>query len=565
MANEYDFDASGYPFWQPGALPQIAPQSLYGNGPWNAWSTPAADAYGWPELAGIPIEEQRLNEAVTRTAANLYNQNFRPHTAKGTFNVLDGLMSAAPAGGPQVFTMADVEAARRSLSEIGAGQGPDAAAAAIAHRKLGDFMTSLASTNALAGDPATAQAQGVMTAPRGADRELMRPTAITPEPGPGFRQDFPAALVPTQGFAPPAASAPPRPLDPWSYLVPPRGPLPTWEIAPPAAPAPTPPLRFDDMFPPSETMTPRSIDPSRYRVPPPYAPQATWPDTVPPAGPSQALSFDERFGVLPWPQQPDPNKWLPPLRPRDWPTPPEVRDAPQFRTPPSPPSADWRLPPRPRYRSARDVPRELKTPPEPLSYVPLPTWQGPSKPPRDFMLAPGPIPSDWVNPMDAQNFTADVIVTALARQLRTDPEHIDKAVRTIYGEAAGGTPRERQAVGSVILNRSLGKPWMTLTEIVQEKGRDRRGRIVWQFEPWAPKRRQELESLDTNSQAYLDAARALLAASQADPTRGATHFWAPKAQSWLGRKPPEWADGTGGWIGDTVFLGPQAPYLPRRR
>jgi hypothetical protein len=243
MANDYDLDASGYPFWQPGALPQIAPQSLYGNGPWNAWSTPAADAYGWPELAGIPIEEQRLNEAVTRTAANLYNQNFRPHTAKGTFNVLDGLMSAAPAGGPQVFTMADVEAARRSLSEIGAGQGPDAAAAAIAHRKLGDFMTSLASTNALAGDPATAQAQGVMTAPRGDDRELMRPTAMTPEPGPGFRRDFPAAPVPTQGFTLPPAStpprfdddifAPPRLPDPSRYLAPPRGPLPTWETAPP--------------------------------------------------------------------------------------------------------------------------------------------------------------------------------------------------------------------------------------------------------------------------------------------------------------------------------------------
>jgi Cell Wall Hydrolase len=209
------------------------------------------------------------------------------------------------------------------------------------------------------------------------------------------------------------------------------------------------------------------------------------------------------------------------------------------------------------------VPPELKAPPEPLSYVPLPMWRGPSKPPSEFMLPTGDVPSDWLTVKNAGRATADEMTPALARQLGINPEHIDKAVRTIYGEAGGGTPRERQAVGRVILNRAAAKPDKTLTEIVQEKS-VRDGTVVWQFAPWGH-RREELESLDKNSPAYRRALLALVAASQADPTLGATHFWAPKLQKRNRQKPPSWSDGTGGWIGDTVFLGPLAPYLPRRR
>jgi hypothetical protein len=61
--------------------------------PWNA-TAPAngasyASAVSPPGPGSVPIEEQRLNEAVTRTAAKLYNQNFRPYMAGRTFGVLD--------------------------------------------------------------------------------------------------------------------------------------------------------------------------------------------------------------------------------------------------------------------------------------------------------------------------------------------------------------------------------------------------------------------------------------------------------------------------------------------
>src|SRR5215218_11401448 len=108
MANDYDFNASSYPL--------------------NAWPMPGADSYGWPEAAGIPIDDRELRWAATGIMADLHHLNFREHTAGETFKALDPLVSHAPQG----FTLADVAAARRTLSEIAGGQDPDATAARFA-------------------------------------------------------------------------------------------------------------------------------------------------------------------------------------------------------------------------------------------------------------------------------------------------------------------------------------------------------------------------------------------------------------------------------------------------
>jgi hypothetical protein len=102
-----------------------------------------------PGLASIPIDDRDLTWAVTNTMATLYGQRFRPYMAVRTFGVLDGLVSDTP----QAFTMAQVDAALRQLGEISAGQGLDAAAAAIAVDDLRKRMPKLAPTGVLARDP----------------------------------------------------------------------------------------------------------------------------------------------------------------------------------------------------------------------------------------------------------------------------------------------------------------------------------------------------------------------------------------------------------------------------
>lgn len=123
-----------------------------------------------------------------------------------------------------------------------------------------------------------------------------------------------------------------------------------------------------------------------------------------------------------------------------------------------------------------------------------------------------------------------------------DPD-TDALVRTVYGEAANQPPEGRKAVAAVIRNRSKlsGQP---IGAVVREPG---------QFEPWAdPKARARMEGLDPASDAYQAVLRDI--EGEDDPTGGATHFYAPKAQAALGRKPPEWDDGSGFDIGDHRFF-----------
>jgi len=134
-------------------------------------------------------------------------------------------------------------------------------------------------------------------------------------------------------------------------------------------------------------------------------------------------------------------------------------------------------------------------------------------------------------------------------------QDLDKVVRTVYGEAAGEGIMGQRAVASVIANRSR-QSGMTPTDVVLAKG---------QFEPWSdPAARARMESLDPNSPEYKQLAalvEPVLRGQAADPTGGATHFYAPKAQAALGRKAPSWDDGTGRDIGNHRFFshgyGPQ--------
>ncbi|MBA1156934.1 cell wall hydrolase [Microvirga mediterraneensis] len=134
---------------------------------------------------------------------------------------------------------------------------------------------------------------------------------------------------------------------------------------------------------------------------------------------------------------------------------------------------------------------------------------------------------------------------------------LDKVVRTVYGEAGNQGAIGQAAVANVIANRAQ-QSGMTPTDVVLAKG---------QFEPWSdPAARARMESLDPNSPEYkqiAEIAQNALSGRGADPTGGADHFYAPKAQAALGRSAPAWDNGSGRDIGDHRFFrlgyGPQGP------
>lgn len=141
-----------------------------------------------------------------------------------------------------------------------------------------------------------------------------------------------------------------------------------------------------------------------------------------------------------------------------------------------------------------------------------------------------------------------------ATGMNTAPD-LDKVVRTVYGEASGEGAIGRQAVAGVIANRAR-ESGMTPTDVVLAKG---------QFEPWSDQAaRARMEALDPNSPEYKRIAAEvapILSGEATDPTGGATHFYAPKAQAALGRNAPSWDDGTGQDIGNHRFF--SQGYNPR--
>jgi len=132
----------------------------------------------------------------------------------------------------------------------------------------------------------------------------------------------------------------------------------------------------------------------------------------------------------------------------------------------------------------------------------------------------------------------------------------DLAIRTMLAEAGSQGPEGLQAVGSVIRNRAVAGNYGgdTPTGVVTARN---------QFEPWnTPQGRQRMGGYDPNGPAYTQASQALERAyAGEDPTRGATHFYAPKAQAALGRRPPSWDNGRGEDIGDHRFFGGAAPNM----
>ena len=129
-------------------------------------------------------------------------------------------------------------------------------------------------------------------------------------------------------------------------------------------------------------------------------------------------------------------------------------------------------------------------------------------------------------------------------------EDRDLAIRTVWGEASDGTSDEIAAVANVINNRAKASG-KTPRDVVFEKG---------QFEPWmrADRRRQMENLTGPDYDAVARIVDPILRGEAEDITGGATHFYAPYAQARLGRKPPEWDDGSGQVFGRQKFF--KLPY-----
>lgn len=135
-----------------------------------------------------------------------------------------------------------------------------------------------------------------------------------------------------------------------------------------------------------------------------------------------------------------------------------------------------------------------------------------------------------------------------------DPKHRDLLIRTVFGEAANQPPEGQAAVAAVIKNRMAAGRY---------GGTDVPGVVLAknQFEPWGnPEAKAGMMGLSTQDPRYQKIGAIVdqvMAGQTPDPTGGATHFFAPKAQAALGRNVPAWAQGPGQPIGDHTFFAPE--------
>ena len=114
------------------------------------------------------------------------------------------------------------------------------------------------------------------------------------------------------------------------------------------------------------------------------------------------------------------------------------------------------------------------------------------------------------------------------------PEDRDAVIRTVLGEASDQGVAGQAAVANVIRNRQLAGFRPTASGVVFQKG---------QFEPWM-NRASELNAISPESQSYKNAGQIIdqvYSGNYEDPTKGATHFYAPGLQHALGRNDPSWA------------------------
>lgn len=126
----------------------------------------------------------------------------------------------------------------------------------------------------------------------------------------------------------------------------------------------------------------------------------------------------------------------------------------------------------------------------------------------------------------------------------------DMLARTVLAEAGNQGAVGMQAVASVAKNRAVhgGFGGDQLPGVLQKP---------YQFEPHnTPEGRARMAAINPNSPQYQQATAAIdRAYAGDDPTRGATHFYAPKAQAAMGRPAPAWDNGRGVDIGDHRFFG----------
>lgn len=150
-----------------------------------------------------------------------------------------------------------------------------------------------------------------------------------------------------------------------------------------------------------------------------------------------------------------------------------------------------------------------------------------------------------------QGFANPTPTGAVQQQDQQDPlagyDPRDLAIRTIASET-GGHPDETAGIAAVIGNRKASGKW----------GDDYRSVVTAknQFEPWNnPSAANYPLKIDPASDRYKQAASALdrFESEKYDPTQGATHFWAPKAQAALGREAPSWGREGGVDLGATRF------------
>jgi spore germination cell wall hydrolase CwlJ-like protein len=126
----------------------------------------------------------------------------------------------------------------------------------------------------------------------------------------------------------------------------------------------------------------------------------------------------------------------------------------------------------------------------------------------------------------------------------------DMLARALLAEAGNQGPVGMQAVANVVRNRAASGNFGgdTVEGVLQKP---------YQFEPFNTAiGRGKMAAMDPNSPRFQEALGAIdRAYAGNDPTMGATHFYAPKAQAALGRPAPKWDNGTGVNIGDHRFFG----------
>ncbi len=128
------------------------------------------------------------------------------------------------------------------------------------------------------------------------------------------------------------------------------------------------------------------------------------------------------------------------------------------------------------------------------------------------------------------------------------PGATDMVARTAMLEAGNQGPVGQGAVAGVIKNRA-DQSGMGIPDVVTARN---------QFEPLnTPGGVAKFNAIDPQSPGYQTAAAAtapIIQGGAPDPSGGATHFYAPKAQAALGRQAPAWDNGTGRDIGDHRFF-----------